>query len=516
MSTPALWLALPVILPLLGAALATILADRHKPLFTAAICFCLLGYGGIAVHTSTNDQIEVLRLGHWPAQIGIVLVLDRLAALMLMLTALLGTVGLWRSTQERVAPGSHFHALWLLQLAGLNGAFLTGDVFNLFVCFELLLAASYGLLLHGGGARRIRLGMHYVVLNLVGSVLFLVAVAVLYGHLGTLNFADLAVRIGHLPASEQAAITAATLLLLVVFLFKAAILPLMFWLPRTYATLSAPVAVLFAVLTKVGIYGILRTHGLLWSADHPGPELLHGLGIATVLVAAIGMLGTRQLKTSAGFATIGSSGMLVLVIGHPDPASLSAAVFYLTHTVLAVALLMLVAHAVRGGPSESRSESDAQFESESELQPGSGAVAARVVHAPAGTALLYLVSAMVVVGLPPFSGFLAKILVMHSLPAGWGWWTVLLGSLLMLIGAARTGIHRFWRRPPHPRGSTTLLAPACLMFALLLALMFSAAQVERHAQATAHQLQDRAGYVEAVLRPVAVKPALQAGGIRHD
>ena len=249
------WLILPILLPaVLGALL--VVAARHDALlsrvFSVASCVLLLIVGLVLLGMASDGSIRVYALGDWVAPFGIVLVLDRLSALMLVLTALLGlgvllyAVGGW---DER---GKHFHPLFQFQLMGLNGAFLTGDFFNLFVFFEILLIASYGLMVHGGGGLRVKAGVQYVVTNLVGSSLFLIAVGLIYSVTGTLNMADLALKVPQVPPADQALLQTGAVLLLLVFGVKAALVPLHFWLPGTYANAPGPVAALFAIMTKVG------------------------------------------------------------------------------------------------------------------------------------------------------------------------------------------------------------------------------------------------------------------------
>ena len=207
---------------------------------------------------------QVYRLGDWPAPFGIVLVVDRLLAMMLLLTALLALPVLVYASGGWDAHGRHFHPLFQFQLMGLNGAFVTGDLFNLFVFFEVLLIASYALAVHGQGRARLRAGLQYVVLNLAASALFLVGVALVYALTGTLNLADLALRVPRVTGPEARLLQAAALLLLVVFGFRAVLMPLSMWLPTTYSAASAPVAALFAVMTKVGVHAVLRVHGVVF------------------------------------------------------------------------------------------------------------------------------------------------------------------------------------------------------------------------------------------------------------
>ena len=229
-----------------------------KGAIALAALLVLLAVAAALVHRADTLPPIVYRLGNWPAPFGIVLVVDRLSALMVLLATLLGLAAQLFSLGRWDRAGPRFHTLLLVLLMGVNGAFLTGDLFNLFVFFEVFLAASYGLALHGSGAARVQASLHYIVVNLVASLLFLVGAALIYAVTGTLNMADLAQRIPAVPAGDRALLEAGAAVLGIAFLVKAGMWPLCFWLPRTYGAASAPAAALFAILTKAGIYAVLR------------------------------------------------------------------------------------------------------------------------------------------------------------------------------------------------------------------------------------------------------------------
>ena len=322
----------PVLLPLASAALMLCINERHR----AARAFidlvsCLLGLAlsvALLLWVDARDapaSFAVYLPGNWPVPFGIVLVLDRLSALMLVLAAGLGLAALLFSLARWSRAGVHFHPLFQLQLMGLNGAFLTADLFNLFVFFEVLLAASYGLLLHGNGGMRVRAGLHYIAINLLASFLFLIGVAVLYGVSGTLNMADIAHKLPQVPAGDRGLLHAGAAILAVALLAKAAAWPLNFWLPPAYAAASAPVSALFALLTKVGVYAVLR----LWTLCFPasaGASALFGAdtllwgGLATLGFGALGMMASQQLGRLTGFSIIASSGTVLAAIGFGQAA----------------------------------------------------------------------------------------------------------------------------------------------------------------------------------------------------
>lgn len=251
------------------------------------------------------------------------LVLDHLSALLLTLTGVIGVSALLFARARWDSAGASFHALFQIQLMGLYGAFLTADLFNLFVFFEVLLAASYGLLLHGSGRARVRAGLHYIAINLFASSLFLIGAAMLYGVTGTLNMADLALKIPLVPEADRGLLHAGAAVLAMAFLVKAGIWPLNFWLVPAYASASAPVAALFAIMTKVGLYAVLRLWTLLFSgqagasAHFGGQWLVYG-GLATLAVAAVSILAAQRLERMAALSILVSAGTLLGAVASPS------------------------------------------------------------------------------------------------------------------------------------------------------------------------------------------------------
>eukprot|EP01136_Pigoraptor_vietnamica_P034719 Opistho-1_new@99010 len=303
----------PVLLPLVTGALLLLFDERRhsfkalvslfSTLTLLAISIALMAYADVAPDQGAATKVYLL--GNWAAPFGIVLVLDRLSALMLVLTSVLAIAALTFSLARWHKGGPHFHTLFQFLLMGLNGAFLTGDLFNLFVFFEVFLAASYGLALHGSGTQRVKAGLHYVVINLAGASLFLIGVSLIYGVTGTLNMADLALRIPLVDADNRMLLEAGAAILGIAFLIKAGMWPLGFWLPTTYSAAAAPVAAIFAMLSKVGIYILLRLSLLLFGANagptagFGEPWLLYG-GMATIAFGAIGVLASQAMGRLAG------------------------------------------------------------------------------------------------------------------------------------------------------------------------------------------------------------------------
>jgi multicomponent K+:H+ antiporter subunit D len=439
----------------------------------------------------------VYRVGDWPPPFGIALVVDRLSALMLVVTWTIAVPVLAYASGGWDAHGRHFHALFQFQLMGLSGAFVTGDVFNLFVFFEVLLIASYALMLHGGGADRFRVGLHYVVLNLVASALFLIGVALVYALTGTLNLAELAVRVPLVTGPDAAVLQAGGLLLLVVFGFKAALMPLAMWMPATYAATSAPVAALFAVMTKVGVYAIVRVHGVVFGAASAEvlavvqPFLLP-VALLTSVVAVLGVLSADTLPRLVAWLTVSSIGTIVAGLGLFNDMAWSAAIFYLANSSIVIAAMFLLSEliAVQRGDIGDR------------LEPAS-----RVTQ-PTLLGLMLLLAGASVAGLPPLPGFLGKLMILEA-SAAHPWvvsvWVVILGvGFLTLIALARAGSILFWNVRADAGGvsggaSPRLVASTLVLLLATVAMTVFAAPLQRYTEAAARQLGDRATYARAVL-----------------
>ncbi|MGD2021188.1 MAG: monovalent cation/H+ antiporter subunit D, partial [Thiohalocapsa sp.] len=366
------------------------------------------------------------------------LVADRLSVWMLLITALLACGALFYAVQGTDSGSRHFHPLFQLQIFGLNGAFLTGDVFNLFVFFEVLLLASYGLLLHGGGPARVRAGLHFVVLNLAGSTLFLFAVGTLYGIHGTLNMADLAVKVAQTAPEDVGIVRAAGLLLFTVFALKAALVPLYLWLPAAYAATSAPVAALFAIMTKVGAYAILRVETLIFG-DAAGPlahliePVLLPLALLTIVVAVLGVLAARGLRRQTAYLVVLSIGTLLTAFALGSRQGIAAGLYYLPHSTFAAAALFLLADIIARGRGDLGDR----------LDPGPAVPAAALVGA------LFFVLAVLIAGLPPLSGFLGKWMLLQAALETpgmlWIYAVVLTAGLLSIVALARSGSLLFYR-----------------------------------------------------------------------
>lgn len=500
---------IPVLLPLAAAILLVL--SRLGGLRLQRACnllgtLCLLPISVVLVRTSLTGAHQVYLLGNWIAPFGIVLVLDQLSAMMVLVTSVLalGVLGYAMATGvDRRGP--HFHVLFQIQLFGLNGAFLTGDVFNLFVFFEVLLLASYGLLLHGGGPLRTKAGLHYVVINLIGSTLFLFAVGTLYGMVGTLNLADMAVKIAAAPPENSGVIAAAGLVLLVVFGLKAAMFPLYLWLPGAYTHASAPVAALFAIMTKVGLYAVIRVHGTVFGAD--AGELAHyytpwvlGAGLLTLPLAALGVMAARRLREQAAYLVLASVATLLIGIGLNSPQALAATLYYLLHSTLIAGGMFLLADVI----ARSRGSHADHF------APGPA-----IPHGPLiGSTFMF--AAIALTGMPPLSGFFGKVWIL-SAALDQGWFALiltvmLLSSLVMIIALTRTGSLLFYHTipvdvVPGPPFNRTAFTAVIWLFAAGPLLVIFASPISAYTEAVAGQQFDTRAYIKAVLNTPATESA---------
>lgn len=532
----------PILLPVLTAALMLWLGEKHRPLkarinllstaLGLVISVCLMMW---VQKSGTTGSIGVYLPGNWEAPFGIVLVVDHLSALMLVLTGIVAFCALLFAMARWDRAGASFHALFQIQLMGLYGAFLTADLFNLFVFFEVLLAASYGMMLHGSGRARVSAGLHYITINLLASSLFLIGAALIYGVTGTLNLADLSVKIPLVAEKDLGLLHAGAAILAVAFLAKAGMWPLNFWLVPAYSAASAPVAALFAIMTKVGAYTLLRLWTLLFSgqagasAFFGGNWLIYG-GMATLLVAAVSIIAAQRLERMASLSILVSAGILLSAVGFAQPSLTAGALFYMVSSTLALSALFLLAELIE----RSRSANEIPLEDDADQLPK----AMEALHPVPGTnlddeqkavvgqvipwtmaflGLSFVVCALLIIGLPPLSGFLGKLALISSLlnplgldvaqdeaigAASWALIALLIFSgLASLLSFTRIGIQRFWT--PHERPSPLLRRYECLPIAILLGLCmvltFKAQALLQYTQDTAAALHDPRQYVLSVM-----------------
>ena len=507
---PAHLAILPVLAPFAAALILLALRDLPMSLRRWISSIAVVAQIAVALTllvTVAEGDILVYRLGDWPAPWGIVLVADRLAALLVLVTSLLALFAVIHAGDGTDRQGRHFHVLFQMQLFGIAMAFLTGDLFNLFVAFEILLIASYGLLLHGGGPDRLRAGLHYVVLNLIGSTLFLFAAGLIYASLGTLNMADIARQAANLAPENLGLARTGGLLLFAVFGLKAAMLPLFLWLPGAYASTSAAVAALFAIMTKVGAYALLRADTLLFGPESGALAGLYEnwrlpLALATLTAGMIGALASPNLARLAAWLVIASVGLLLTAFS-AGPVGIAAGLYYLPHSTFAAALLFLLAEALR----RRRMASADFFQPEFDLPR----------HALWGG--LFFFAAVAAAGLPPLSGFLAKFMILRAAP-GSVWVAILLAALFGTIALARAGSALFFSthtvdipapgRPalpvdqspgeqPDPPSAPRELTAILGLVGLILLLTVAAGPIARFTGSIALELTTPGSYIQAVL-----------------
>jgi multicomponent K+:H+ antiporter subunit D len=512
----------PVVLPLVAGGLMLLFDERRRAVRAAINVASTFALVAIAVALLRRAEAApgpaaVYLLGGWPAPFGIVLVLDRLSALMLLLTGVLASAALVFSLARWHRAGVHFHALFQFLLMGLDGTFLTGDLFNLFVFFELLLAASYGLALHGSGSARVRAGLHYVAVNLAASLLFLIGVSLIYAVTGTLNMADLAARIPAVAPENRALLEAGAGVLGVAFLVKAGMWPLCFWLPPTYAAASAPVAAIFAIMTKVGVYIVLRLWQLLFGAGagasaHFGADWLVFGGMMTLGFGMVGTLAARDMRWLAGFALLVSSGILLAAIGFGEAAVTGAALLYLVSSTLAIGAFFLLIELVERGHADGFMVAQEAEERDDTAEVEVGAATPRTV---AVLGLGFMSCALLLSGLPPFSGFIGKFALMTALlnPAGMrgggavpatAWVLVgllVLSGLATMIAMSRLGIRAFWVPSEQALAQVRVIeiAPVVVLLFLTLALTIMAGPAMRYFEAAADAVHAPQSYVRGVL-----------------
>ncbi len=456
---------------------------------------------------ASSGQISVYNLSEWAAPFGIVLVLDQLSALMLVLTYGLAVPVMWFASKEWDERGRYFHAMCHFLLMGLTGAFLTGDLFNLFVFFEILLMASYVLLLHGQGKARFQLGIHYVTINLLASALFLIGLGMIYGSVGSLNMADVARLMPLLEGDQHRIAVAGGLLLFTVFGIKAAMLPVGFWLPKTYAVATTPVAALFTIMTKVGIYAILRVNGTVFD-DAISREILQyillPIGLITSVYGVIGAMGAERLRRFIGFMILSSVGTILIAISLFNTLAWAAALYYLVHsTIIAAAFYIL-----SGWITSQRGEFKDHFKIAPQMKQH------KVV------ALTYFTIALMMAGLPPFSGFLGKVFILqataHSPYQLLIIVTILVVSLLSIIAFTRVGFVIFWRatKPEdNPNEAAYAVYQALpeqapkrndktiyLLLVGLMAYMVFAGPIQKYTYQTAEQIQNNVLYEQTLLK----------------
>jgi multicomponent Na+:H+ antiporter subunit D len=491
-------LPLPVVLPLLGAALSILLGRSRTAQRVVSITTLTVVLGisvALLVHVDRNGVVAT-QVGGWAAPVGITLVADRLSAIMLVIGSLMLLAVLIFAIGQPGAERNHvgFQSVYLVLAAGVSSSFLTGDLFNLFVSFEMMLTASYVLITLGGKREQVRAGMTYVVISLLASMLFLVSLALVYSATGTVNMADLAGEMGELQPALRSGFA---VLLLVVFGIKAALFPLFFWLPDSYPTAPSPVTAVFAgLLTKVGVYAIFRTQTLLFPVQDRPAGLILAIAGATMFVGVLGAIAQSDIKRILSFHIVSQIGYMMMGLGFFTAAGLAAAITYIVHHIVVKTTLFL-----SEGLIEHR-------EGTGDLDRIGG-----MVRSAPFVAVLFLVPALALAGIPPLSGFVPKLALAQ---AGFetGNYTVVgvsfLVSLLTLFSMTKIWAGAFWSPPLEARtaavpqsersaGPALMVAPTIALVVLALAIGAMAGPLYELSHRAALDLLDTTAYLEAVL-----------------
>lgn len=492
------WLiAAPVTLALIGAALCAIFWWRPvaQTLVGLVTTLAMVGASGALLLQVIHGGPQVMAMGAWPAPFGIIFVADVLGAGLAFVTSLLGVATLIYSLGDQDADFRKvgYTPLLLAMLGGVSGAFLTGDIFNLYVWFEVLLIGSFGLIVLGGRKEQLDGALKYATLNLLATTFFLIATGLLYGLVGTLNMADLAIKVA--AVENRGLVNAIAALYLLAFGMKAAVFPLFFWLPASYHTPQPGVSAIFGgLLTKVGVYALFRTFTLIFPLDGGVfAEIFMWLSALTILFGGMGALAQTDLRRLIAFTVVGGIGYMLVGLALGSPLAMTGGLFYTLHSMLiSTALFMAVGITGRiGGGYDMNS-------------------LAGVYRAAPVFAGVFLMAAFVASGIPPFSGFWPKVvLVTASLEAGKPWLaaSILVGGFLTLLAFAKAFALAFWRDAPEPhlpwaisgRARTALLAPTVVIVGASVALGMFAEPIVQLTQTAANGLIDPAAYIEAVM-----------------
>ncbi len=484
---------LPIVIPLLAAAISSMLGSFPRVRRWLGVVALLANtVASVILLTRVADgSIHVVHVGNWDWPLGITLVADPLAAIMVAVSAvmLLAVLVYAIGSPKTEDTFTFFHPVYLILAAGVSASFLTGDLFNLFVAFEITLTASYVLITFGGAREQVRHGITYIVISLVASSLFITAVALVYAATGTVNMADLSLKLAEIDPGLRAGLGA---LFLVVFGIKAAIFPLFFWLPDSYPTAPSPVTAIFAgLLTKVGVYAIIRTHTLLFGESGPSTVLLV-IASLTMIVGVLGAIAQNDVKRILSFHIISQIGYMIFGLGLFTVAGLAATVFYVVHHIIVKTTLFLV-----GGLIEERTGT-------ASLRYLGG-----MLHLSPVLAVLFLLPALSLAGIPPLSGFVAKLgLVQAGLEIG-SYPTVIVSlvvSALTLFSMTKIWAGVFWGKPEavrvgdqgRMRLAPLMLAPTVFLVAASLAFVVAAAPLYELGRTAAEALIDPATYISAV------------------
>lgn len=484
---------LPILLPFLSGIFAAFFNNHTKIVraFTGVMVIVNLIVAVIIGVSVFQDGAIVLETGEWVAPFGIILVADNLAMTLVITTNIIAVAAAFYAfySLEKEREKFYFYTFFFLLIAGVSGAFLTGDLFNLFVFFEVLLMASYGLIVLGGTREQLRESLKYVLINLFSSILFVTAVAFLYSVTGTVNMAHLAERVGEIE--QSGILTTIAVLLFLVFATKGALFPLYFWLPKSYIVPSPVISALFgALLTKVGVYSILRVFTLIfiYRLDFTHTFLLFLAGV-TMLLGVIGALSTNNIKLIVAYNIIPAVGFMMMGIGIFNTTSLAGSVYYLIHDMIVKGALFLLVGAI------------VAVTGTSDMRKMGG-----LIHHQPLLGWMFLLASITLAGLPPFSGFIGKYLLLtggfegeHGLLVAVG----LLSSLLILLSVLRIFINVFWGEPGQTKqlgNASGLKMPIAFLLMFSVVLGVGAEWFYPYVQQVADTLLDPSIYINTVLK----------------
>ncbi|SET65717.1 multicomponent Na+:H+ antiporter subunit D [Salinibacillus kushneri] len=488
---------LPIIIPLLAGIVAVFFAKKTMAVRIFAQVLTLLNLAvsiGIAFYVIQYGTVT-LETGGWAAPYGIILVADPLAIFLVLTTNIIATASVFYAPNSLTHKQEqfYFYTFYFLLISGVSGAFLTGDLFNLFVFFEVLLMASYGLIVLGGEKIQLRESLKYVLLNLFSSMLFVTAIAFLYSVTGTVNMAQLAERIQEVE--QTGILTTIGILLFFVFATKGAIFPLYFWMPKSYIVPNSVVSALFgALLTKVGIYSIVRTFTLIFIHN---PEVTHELFLwlaaLTMIFGVIGALSTNNVKLIIVYNIIPAVGFMLMGIGLFNHDGLAGSVYYLLQDIIIKACLFLMVGAL------------IYVTGTSNLKKMKG-----LIHHFPLLGWMFFIGGLVLAGIPPFSGFIGKLLLLQGAIQEGRYVIVIIGlltSLLILLSIMRIFTRGFWGerteldtgniQPKRVRG---LIIPAFGLLSVCVVLGIGAEWFIPHIETITNQLLDPEIYIDSVLK----------------
>lgn len=485
---------MPVLLPLITGIILIFFRNIKVQRIVSILSFIIgLGLSLYLVMEVHTNGILALNVSSWEAPFGITLTADMLSSILVLTTNLIGFCSVIYSFRS-IGTGResfYYYAVFQFLLVGVNGAFLTGDIFNLFVFFEVMLMSSYVLLVLGGTKIQLRETIKYILVNVISSAIFVIAVAYLYSVVGTLNMADLSRKIAEID--QPGIITVIAVLFLFVFGLKGAVFPLFFWLPGSYYAAPAPVLALFgALLTKVGIYSIFRTYTLLFYHDTSYTHaLLGGIGLVTIVIGVIGAIAYWDVKKIIIYNIVIAVGVLAFGISLNSTTAATGTILYLVHDmIIKAALFLLVGIMIK-------------ITGTSNLRKMGGLIKEYPL-----VGWTFFVAAISLAGIPPLSGFAGKLLILQGAveaKAYFGMFIVLASSLLVLYSIMKIFINGFWGVPTKTEGVSskslfTLLGPAILLVAVSLAFGLGVEKILPYISQAAETLMNPDLYINAVLK----------------